>query len=82
MHIIDLPQGRVRYRFAGPGNSADPPVVPVADGSPRAEYGRQDSFVSPPHAGVTWLSRVSLAATMSAGILFGFAGRRVLTSGN
>jgi pimeloyl-ACP methyl ester carboxylesterase len=27
MPIIDLPQGRVQYRLAGPGNSAAPPVV-------------------------------------------------------
>jgi pimeloyl-ACP methyl ester carboxylesterase len=27
MPIIDLPQGRVQYRLAGPGNSAGPPVV-------------------------------------------------------
>jgi pimeloyl-ACP methyl ester carboxylesterase len=27
MPIIDLPQGRVQYRRAGPRNSADPPVV-------------------------------------------------------
>ncbi|HEX4558009.1 MAG TPA: alpha/beta hydrolase [Mycobacterium sp.] len=27
MPIIDLPQGRVQYRLAGPANSADPPVV-------------------------------------------------------
>lgn len=27
MPIIDLPQGQVRYRLAGPGNSATPPVV-------------------------------------------------------
>jgi pimeloyl-ACP methyl ester carboxylesterase len=27
MPIIDLPQGRVQYRLAGPGNSSDPPVV-------------------------------------------------------
>jgi hypothetical protein len=36
--------------------------------------GLQDSFVSPPHTGVTWLSWFSLAAAMSTGILFGFAG--------
>src|ERR1700757_1656704 len=29
MPIIDLPQGRVQYRLAGPGTSADPPVVLV-----------------------------------------------------
>jgi hypothetical protein len=44
--------------------------------------GLQDSFVSPPHTGVTWFSWISLAASMGAGILFGFAGRRVLTSGH
>jgi pimeloyl-ACP methyl ester carboxylesterase len=27
MPIIDLPQGRVQYRLAGPGDSAGPPVV-------------------------------------------------------
>jgi pimeloyl-ACP methyl ester carboxylesterase len=27
MPIIDLPQGRVQYRLAGPASSADPPVV-------------------------------------------------------
>ena len=27
MPTIDLPQGRVQYRLAGPANSADPPVV-------------------------------------------------------
>jgi hypothetical protein len=37
---------------------------------------------SPPRTGVTWFSTVSLAAAMSAGILFGFTGRGVLTSGN
>jgi hypothetical protein len=36
--------------------------------------GLQDSFVSQPHTGVTWFSWVSLAAAMSAGVLFGFAG--------
>jgi predicted lysophospholipase L1 biosynthesis ABC-type transport system permease subunit len=36
--------------------------------------GLQDSFVSPPHTGVTWYSWVSLAAAMVTGILFGFAG--------
>ena len=44
--------------------------------------GLQDSFVSPPHAGVTSFSWVSLAASMGAGSLVGFAGRRVLTSGH
>lgn len=29
MPIIDLPQGRVQYRLAGPANSADAPVVLV-----------------------------------------------------
>jgi hypothetical protein len=38
--------------------------------------GLQDSFVSPPHTGVTWYSWVSLAAAMSTGILMGFAGIR------
>lgn len=42
--------------------------------------GFQDSFVSPPHMGVTWYSWVSLAAAMVTGILFGFAGIRVLRS--
>ncbi len=27
MPIIDLPQGRIQYRLAGPQDSADPPVV-------------------------------------------------------
>jgi pimeloyl-ACP methyl ester carboxylesterase len=27
MPIIDLPQGRIQYRLAGPGNSSGPPVV-------------------------------------------------------
>ena len=27
MPIIDLPQGRVQYRLAGPAKSASPPVV-------------------------------------------------------
>lgn len=27
MPIIDLPQGRVQYRLAGPADSAEPPVV-------------------------------------------------------
>jgi hypothetical protein len=36
--------------------------------------GLQDSFVSPPHTGVTWYSWVSLAAAVCTGILFGFAG--------
>ena len=38
--------------------------------------GLQDSFVSPPHMGVTWYSWVSLAAAIGTGILFGFAGIR------
>jgi len=38
--------------------------------------GFQDSFISPPHLGVTWFSWVSLAAAMGAGILFGFVGIR------
>ena len=42
--------------------------------------GLQDSFVSPPHTGVTWYSWVSLAAAMSMGILFGFAGIRATRS--
>lgn len=42
--------------------------------------GFQDSFVSPPHIGVNWYSWVSLAAAMATGILFGFAGIRVLRS--
>ncbi len=40
--------------------------------------GLQDSFVSPPHTGVTWYSWVSLAAAMSTGVLFGFAGIRAM----
>ena len=36
--------------------------------------GLQDSFVSPPHTGVTWFSWLRLAASMSAGVIFGFAG--------
>jgi hypothetical protein len=40
--------------------------------------GLQDSFVSPPHTGVTWYSWVSLAAAMSTGILLGFAGIRAM----
>ena len=40
--------------------------------------GFQDSFVSPPHIGVNWYSWVSLAAAMGTGILFGFAGIRVM----
>jgi hypothetical protein len=36
--------------------------------------GLQDSFISPPHTGIIWYSWVSLAAAMSTGILFGFAG--------
>jgi hypothetical protein len=40
--------------------------------------GFQDSFISPPHTGVTWYSWVSLAAAMGTGIVFGFAGIRVL----
>jgi hypothetical protein len=42
--------------------------------------GFQDSFVSAPHIGVTWYSWVSLAAAMVTGIIFGFAGIRVLRS--
>jgi hypothetical protein len=42
--------------------------------------GFQDSFVSPPHMGVTWYSWVSLAASMATGILFGIAGIRALRS--
>jgi hypothetical protein len=42
--------------------------------------GFQDSFVSPPHTGVTWYSWVSLAAAMGTGIVFGFTGIRVLRS--
>ena len=42
--------------------------------------GLQDSFVSAPHMGVTWYSWVSLSAAMATGILFGFAGIRVLRS--
>jgi hypothetical protein len=42
--------------------------------------GLQDSFVSPPHLGVTLYSWVSLAAAMSMGILFGFAGIRAIRS--
>jgi hypothetical protein len=42
--------------------------------------GFQDSFVSPPHIGVTWYSWVSLAASMATGILFGVAGIRALRS--
>jgi hypothetical protein len=42
--------------------------------------GLQDSFVSPPHLGVTLYSWVSLAAAMSMGILFGFAGLRAIRS--
>jgi hypothetical protein len=40
--------------------------------------GFQDSFVSPPHTGVTWYSWASLAAAMGTGIVFGFTGIRVL----
>ena len=40
--------------------------------------GFQDSFVSPPHIGVTWYSWVSLAVAMGTGILFGCAGIRAL----
>ena len=40
--------------------------------------GLQDSFVSPPHSGVTWFSWISLIAAMSAGMLFGFAGLRTI----
>ena len=40
--------------------------------------GLQDSFVSPPHIGVTWYSWVSLAIAMGTGILFGFAGIRAI----
>jgi hypothetical protein len=40
--------------------------------------GFQDSFVSPPHTGVTWYSWVSLAAAMGTGLVFGFTGIRVL----
>jgi hypothetical protein len=40
--------------------------------------GLQDSFVSPPHTGVTWYSWISLAAAMSMGIAFGFAGIRAM----
>lgn len=40
--------------------------------------GFQDSFISLPHIGVTWFSWVSLAAAMGAGVLFGFAGIRVV----
>ena len=36
--------------------------------------GYQDSFISLPHTNVSWFSWVSLAASMAAGILFGFAG--------
>jgi hypothetical protein len=36
--------------------------------------GLQDSFVSPPHIGVTWYSWVSLAVAIGTGILFGVAG--------
>jgi hypothetical protein len=42
--------------------------------------GFQDSFVSPPHLGVTWYSWVSLAAAMGTGIVFGFAGIRAMRS--
>jgi hypothetical protein len=42
--------------------------------------GFQDSFVSPPHLGVTWYSWVSLAAAMETGILLGFAGIRAMRS--
>jgi hypothetical protein len=42
--------------------------------------GLQDSFVTPPHTGVTWYSWVSLAAAMSMGILFGFAGIQAMRS--
>jgi hypothetical protein len=40
--------------------------------------GFQDSFVSPPHIGVTWYSWVSLALALATGILFGFAGIRAV----
>jgi len=42
--------------------------------------GLQDSFVSPPHLGVTWYSWVSLVAAMGTGIVFGFAGIRAMRS--
>jgi len=42
--------------------------------------GFQDSFVTPPHLGVTWYSWVSLAAAMGTGIVFGFAGIRAMRS--
>jgi hypothetical protein len=44
--------------------------------------GFQDSFVSPPHTGVTWFSWVSLAAAMATGILFGFAGIQAMRRRN
>jgi hypothetical protein len=42
--------------------------------------GYQDSFVSLPHTGVNWFSWLTLMAAMVTGILFGFAGLRVLRS--
>jgi hypothetical protein len=42
--------------------------------------GFQDSFVSPPHLGVTRYSWISLAAAMGTGIVFGFAGIRTMRS--
>jgi hypothetical protein len=42
--------------------------------------GYQDSFVSLPHINVTWYSWLSLMAAMVTGILFGFAGLRVIRS--
>jgi len=41
--MIDLPQGTIEYRVAGPASSSRPPVVFVSDGEAR-EVVRRETY--------------------------------------